>query len=140
MRTTVRLLLTLFVVGLLGLGGCSLVQDRAEDVVEHAIEEAVEGLDLTDGLPEGYPAEAVPVVDGDVRGASRTTDEGTEHVAVVSADDAGSAATDLLEGAGLEERHAVSSQSGRLVEYTGDGVHVTLIASGTRVVYVVRPG
>ncbi|UFU07525.1 hypothetical protein [Ruania halotolerans] len=139
MRNSWRALLTLSVVGLLGLSGCSLLQDQAEDVVEHAIEEAVEGLNLTEGVPEGYPGDAVPRVDGEVRGASRSTDEGTEYVLLVTADDAGSAAADLLEEAGLEERHAVSSESGRLAEYSGDGVHVTLIASGTRVVYVVRP-
>src|SRR5699024_11687438 len=36
---------------LLVLSSCSHIKEQAGDVVEHAIEDAVTGLDLTDGVP-----------------------------------------------------------------------------------------
>src|SRR5699024_12262202 len=43
---------------LLVLSSCSQIKEQAGDVVEHAIEDAVTGLDLTDGVPEDFPTEA----------------------------------------------------------------------------------
>ncbi|WP_159619892.1 hypothetical protein [Ruania rhizosphaerae] len=137
MTARIRLFLVALVALALPISGCQFIEEQAGDVVEHAIEEAVEGLDLTDGLPETFPA-SVPVVDGQTRGATRTTADGSEWVALVAAEDQGSAAQEAITEAGFEEQHAVSTQSGVLAEYSDDDHHVTLIASATQVVYVVR--
>ena len=120
--------------------GCSQVREQAGNVVEHAIEDAIEGLDLTDGLPPGFPTEEVPVVDGAIRGAAQTTEDGqTTWVAMVEAEDSGERARDLLTGAGLEVTHTVTTDVGVLAQLSGNGVDVKLIASPSRVVYVVTP-
>ena len=120
--------------------GCSQAREQAGTVVEHAIEEAIDGLDLTDGLPPDFPAEAVPVVDGNTRGAVKTAADGaTTWVAVVDAEDSGEHARDLLTDAGLEITHTVTTDVGVLAELSGNDMTVKLIASPSRVVYVVTP-
>lgn len=121
--------------------GCSRVQEEAGNVVEHAIEEAIEGLDLTDGVPPDFPTEDVPLVEGPVRGASQTDADGQHTWAVlVEASDAGESARDLLLDAGFETTHTVTTDSGVLAELTGHGLDVKLVASTDRVVYVVTSG
>ncbi|UFU02255.1 hypothetical protein LQF12_12160 [Ruania suaedae] len=137
MTARIRLLLVALLAMTLPVSGCQFVQDQAGDVVEHAIEEAVAGLDLTDGVPESFPS-GVPLVEGPARGASRSTDTGTEWVVLIEADDQGEAAQEAVEGAGFEEKHAVSTEAGLMAEYSDGAHHLTLIASGTRVVYVIR--
>lgn len=123
---------------LLVLSSCSQIKEQAGDVVEHAIEDAVTGLDLTDGVPEDFPTEAVPIVDGPTRGATKTNSDGVvKSVVLVSAEDSGGQAQELLTEAGLQVDHKVSAEAGRLVQLSGDGHDVTLIASGSEVVYVV---
>lgn len=121
------------------LGACSQIQDRAGDLAEHAIEEAIDGLDLTDGLPPDFPAEQVPVTDGRTRGASQTTEDATGWVVLVAADSSGAHARDLLTDAGLEVTHTVTVDAGLLAELSGSGYNVKLIATSTQVVYVVTP-
>src|SRR5699024_2539028 len=119
---------------------CNQVREQAGTVVEHAIEEAIDGLDLTDGLPPDFPAEAVPVVDGDTRGAVKTAADGqTTWVAVIDAEESAEHARDLLTDAGLEITHTVTTDVGVLAELSGNGMTVKLIASPSRVVYVVTP-
>src|SRR5699024_12605910 len=132
---TLALLLALTTVA-----GCSQVREQAGTVVEHAIEEAIDGLDLTDGLPPDFPAEAVPVVDGVTRGAVRTAADGQRTwVAVIDAEDSGEQARDLLTDAGLEITHTVTTDVGVLAELSGNDMTVKVIASRTRVVYVATP-
>lgn len=119
---------------------CSQAREQAGNVVEHAIEDAIEGLDLTDGLPPGFPTEEVPVVDGPTRGAAQTTEDGpSTWVALVQAEDSGEQARELLTDAGLEVTHTVTTDVGVLAQLSGNGVDVKLIASPSRVVYVVTP-
>ncbi len=119
---------------------CNHVREQAKNVVEHAIEEAINGLDLTDGLPADFPAEDVPVVDGTTRGAAKTAEDGrTTWVVLVEAESSGTRARDLLTGAGLEITHTVTTDAGVLAELSGNGMDVKLIASPSRVVYVVTP-
>lgn len=123
---------------LLVLTSCSQLKEQAGDVVEHAIEDAVGGLDLTDGVPEGFPVEAVPIVDGSTRGATKTESDGVvKSVVLVSAENSGPQAQDLLTDAGLQVDHKVGTDGGLLAQLSGNGHEVTLIASGSEVVYVV---
>lgn len=133
-------LLTLLLVPAALLSACSQVREQAGNVVEHAIEEAIDGLDLTDGLPPDFPTDDVPVVDGPTRGAAKSDQDGrTTWVVLVEADDAGTDARELLLSAGLEVTHTVTTDAGVLAELAGNGVRVKLIASTSRVVYVVSP-
>lgn len=137
-RTLIGLLA--FLLPMASVGACSQIKDEAGTVVEHAIEEAVEGLDLTDGLPPDFPTEAVPVVDGPVRGASQTGDGGqVTWVVLVTAENAGEQARSQLTDAGLEITHTVTTDAGVLAELSDDELTVKLIASTSRVVYVVTP-
>ena len=120
--------------------GCSQVREQAGNVVEHAIEEAIDGLELTDGLPADFPAEDVPVVDGPVRGAAQTTSDGQQTwVVLVEAEDSGETAREELLAAELEVTHTVTTDAGVLAELAGNGFAVKLIASTNQVVYVVTP-
>lgn len=128
------------VTALLLISSCGLLQDRAAGVVEHAIEDAVEGLDLTDGLPQGFPADDVPLIDGPAKGATKTDSDGqVKMVVLVSADDAGEEARDLLTDSGLQIDQTVSTDVGILAQLSGPDRQVTLIASQSQVVYVLTP-
>lgn len=119
---------------------CNQVREQAGNVVEHAIEEAIEGLDLSDGVPPDFPVDDVPLVEGPVRGASQTDADGeADWVVIVDAEDAGETAREELVRAGYEITHTVSTDSGVLAELAGHGFAVKLIASTSRVVYVVTP-
>lgn len=117
---------------------CSQVREQAGNVVEHAIEEAIEGLDLTDGVPPDFPVDDVPLVQGPVRGASQTDADGQiTWVVLVEAENAGESAREDLLDAGFETTHTVSTDSGVLAELAGHDLTVKLIASTSRVAYVV---
>lgn len=117
---------------------CAQLKDQASDVVEHAIEDAVDGLELSDGLPQDFPLDQVPVVEGPTQSATKTDSDGAVKIVVlVSAQDAGTRARDRLTDAGLEVDHEVTADAGLLAQLSGHGHDVTLIASGSQVVYVV---
>ncbi|MBZ2196474.1 hypothetical protein [Occultella gossypii] len=138
-RIAALLLALLAGVGVGALSGCDAISGAAGDAVERAIEEAVDGLDLSDGLPEGFPAEVV-VVEGPARGAARTDADGvTTWVALVTAADSGTVARSTLEDAGFEVDNVVTHDAGLIAQLSSDAHDVKLIASDTRVVYVVTP-
>ncbi|TDE88011.1 hypothetical protein EXU48_24345 [Occultella glacieicola] len=131
------LLLALLATG--AVAGCDAISGAAGDAVERAIEEAVDGLDLSDGLPEGFPADVV-VVEGQTRGAARTDADGTTTwVALVSATDSGAAARTALEEAGFTVDNVITHDGGLIGQLSSDAYDVKLIASDTQVVYVVTP-
>ena len=120
--------------------GCNQVQEQAGNVVEHAIEEAIEGLELTDGVPPGFPGEDVPLVEGPIRGASKTDADGqATWVALVDAEDSGESARQALLDADFEVTHTVTTDAGVLAQLASETFTVKLIASTSRVVYVVTP-
>ncbi len=103
------------------LGGCGSDEDRAEDAIEEAAKDAgedvdvdVDGDDITiensDGtvsmggdLPDGFPEDDIPLVDGDIQLAMGAEDEGWQisiYVDVPS-DEAVAEGVSLLEGAGF---------------------------------------
>ena len=111
---------------------CNQVREQAGNVIE--------GLDLTDGVPPDFPVDDVPLIEGPVRGASQTDADGeADWVVIVDAEDAGETAREELVRAGYEITHTVSTDSGVLAELAGHGFAVKLIASTSRVVYVVTP-
>ncbi len=137
-RARVLIALLAFLLPVAAVTGCSQVREQAGSVVEHAIEEAIEGLDLTDGLPPDFPVDDVPLVEGSVRGASQTDADGqATWVVLVEAEDAGESARQALLDAGFEITHTVTTDAGVLAELAGHGFAVKLIASTSRVVYVV---
>ena len=139
-RARVLIALLAFLLPVATVASCSQVREQAGNVVEHAIEEAIEGLDLTDGVPPDFPVDDVPMVEGAARGASQTNADGqTSWVVLIEAEDAGEHARELLVDAGFELTHTVTTDSGVLAELSGEDFAVKLIASTSQVVYVVTP-
>lgn len=136
--TRVLSLLAALTAALVLLSSCSQLKEQAGNVVEHAIEDAVSGLELTDGLPADFPTSDVPLLDAPAQSATKTGEDGAgKSVVLISAENSGEQARDLLTGAGLEVEQKVSTDAGLLTQLSGNGYDVTLIATDSKVVYVV---
>ena len=139
-RLTVALVVCLAVP--IGLTGCAQIGDGITGGVEQAIEDATGGaldVNLSGGLPDGFPAEDVPLVDGDVMGASTTIDGKAGWVVNVTAKDSGDAASEALTGAGFTETGRASNADGSVVHLASDAYQVTVVASTDTVIYSVVP-
>ncbi len=141
--------LTPAVVAAFVLSGCGLAENAVEGAVEQAVERGVEeatGADLettddgftmktedgeftmgSDGsLPDGFPENEVPLVDGDIIQTAKVAD-GTQdafHVTVDSPGDfdtVGDKAMELLEGAGYTVAGEVNVEGMRSASLEGSG-------------------
>jgi hypothetical protein len=128
------------------LGGCSSDEQKAEDTIEQAAEDAGESVDVdidgdditienSDGtvsmgcnLPAGFPVDDIPLVDGDVMLGMGAEGEGFQVTIAYDGapDEAMQEAVDLLEGAGFE------------VDESGDfgGMQTATLTSDAYTVYV----
>lgn len=144
------------------LGGCGSDEDRAEDAIEEAAQDAgedvevdVDGDDITiensDGtvsmggdLPEDFPVDEIPVVEGDVQLAMGVAEEGWQISIYVdaAAEDAVSEASTLLEDAGfsLDEEATMGDVSTRTLSSDAYNVFLTATAAGdqTTVLYSIE--
>lgn len=146
------------------------IDQLAEEGLERAIEEGASGevdvdfddeggisVDSSDGsfqvgsreLPEGFPADEVPMIDGEILASSRIAENDEEVWSVTllagsSVDDAFTEARDGLTGAGFEETHAVDTNAYRSATLEGDDFRVQLTAAegsdGTSLSYMVFSG
>lgn len=149
----------------LALGGCGgSDEERAEDAIEEAAEEAgedvdvdVDGDDITiensDGtvsmggdLPEGFPEDDIPLVEGDVLLAMGGEGQGWQvSIAVdAGADDAMAEARGLLEGAGFTVDEEAVMGDMTTATFSADGYNVYLTAAEadgqTTVIYAIEIG
>lgn len=147
----------------LALGGCGgSDEERAEDAIEEAAEEAgedvdvdVDGDDITiensDGtvsmggdLPEGFPEDDIPLVEGDVLLAMGGEGQGWQVSLAVdsSAEDAMAEARGLLEGAGfsVDEEAVMGEMSTATFSSDAYNVYVTAAeADGeTSLIYAIE--
>jgi hypothetical protein len=139
-RLTVALLVCLAVPA--ALTGCAQIGETVTGGVEQAIEDATGGaldVNLSGGLPDGFPEDAVPLVSGDVMGASTTIDGRAGWVVNVTAKDSGDAASDALTGAGFTETGSASNADGSVVHLASDAYEVTVVSSAETVIYTVVP-
>lgn len=145
---------------LVGCGGSD--EERAEDAIEEAAEEAgedvdvdVDGDDITiensDGtvsmggdLPEGFPEDDIPLVDGDVLLAMGGEGQGWQvSIAVdAGAEDAMAEARGLLEGAGFTVDEEAVMGDMTTATFSSDGYNVYLTAAEaegqTTVIYSIE--
>ncbi|MBG6239364.1 hypothetical protein IWX78_002343 [Mycetocola sp. CAN_C7] len=124
------------------LTGCTQIGDGISGGVEQAIEDASGGaldVNLSGGLPEGFPEAEVPLVPGDVMGAATTVNGTAGWVVNVTAQDAGDAASELLTDAGFTETGRASNADGSVLSTTSDSFQVTVVSSPDTVVYTVVP-
>lgn len=138
-RFTASLVLVFALTAVPAISGCSLVEDSVASGVEDVIKEATGGLDveLSSGLPDGFPEDAVPVIDGDIFGAATTIDEKDAWVVSVSVKDSGAAARDALVDAGFAVDSEVTSKDGTAAQFSGNGYQVSLVVSSESVIYTV---
>lgn len=147
----------------LALGGCGgSDEERAEDAIEEAAEEAgedvdvdVDGDDITiensDGtvsmggdLPEGFPEDDIPLVEGDVLLAMGGEGQGWQVSLAVdsSAEDAMAEARGLLEGAGfsVDEEAVMGEMSTATFSSDAYNIYVTAAeADGqTSLIYAIE--
>ena len=147
----------------LALGGCGgSDEERAEDAIEEAAEEAgedvdvdVDGDDITiensDGtvsmggdLPEGFPEDDIPLVEGDVLLAMGGEGQGWQVSLAVdsSAEDAMAEARGLLEGAGfsVDEEAVMGEMSTATLSSDAYNIYVTAAeADGqTSLIYAIE--
>lgn len=127
-----------------GLSGCfaNPVEQLVQDGVENAVEGAVEGatgtdVDLGGGeLPDGFPTDAVPVIDGEiVYGAGMAVDGGQAWAVMVKVADRDAAYAEvkqLLTDAGFETTMESSAEGGAFAIFTSDAyvAQVTVGESG----------
>lgn len=108
--------------------------------VQDAVEDATDGdVDLTRGVPSGFPTDAVPLIDGTVRGATQTSGS-TERwvVAVTGSDVSGDEAKNLLTGAGFDVGRSASQEDlGSVTTLASAEYDVTLLTARQSVVYTV---
>lgn len=139
-RLTVALLACLAIPT--ALTGCTQIGEGITGGVEQAIEDATGGaldVKLSGGVPDGFPTDAVPLVDGNVMGAETTIDGKAGWVVNVTAQDSGDAASEALTTAGFTESGRVSNADGSVVHLSGDGYDVTLVSTPETVIYTVVP-
>lgn len=139
-RLTLALLACLVVPTVLT--GCTQIGETITGGVEHAVEDATGGaldVNLSGGLPDGFPQDAVPLVDGDIMGASTTVNGKAGWVVNVTASDAGDAASEALTGAGFTETSRASNADGAVVNFSSDAHEVTVVSSAETVIYTVVP-
>ena len=124
------------------LGGCAQIGAGITGGVEQAIKDATGGaldVSLSGGLPDGFPKDAVPLVDGDVMGASTTIDGKAGWVVNVAATDSGDAASEALIDAGFAETGRASNADGAVVHLASDDYQVTVVSAAESVIYTVVP-
>jgi len=122
------------------LAGCSVIESTVKDSVEQGIRDATGGdfdVNLDEGLPDGYPADAVPVVDGTVNGGRGTVDGKETFVVTVQAADAGTAAKDALVAAGLTIDGEIANGDGSIVSLSSAAYDVKLVTSAESILYTV---
>ncbi|KAA1425863.1 hypothetical protein [Nocardioides antri] len=149
----------------LSLVGCGdLLQDQAEKRAEDAAKSEGVDLDIDDGdvkvdttdggasvgeLPNGFPTDEVPVVEGEILGGTYTKNPETWNV-TIKVDEAGGdktgaydAAESQLTGAGLETtREKVDNGTSISGQYTSASYAVELAvtdSNGVTVTYLVSP-
>jgi ABC-type glycerol-3-phosphate transport system substrate-binding protein len=125
----------------IGLSGCfanpveQLVQNRVEDAVEGAVEDAA-GSDVDLGgttLPDGFPSDAVPVIEGEiVYGAGMGGEAWAVMVKVADRDAAYAEVKQLLTDKGFETTMESSAEGGAFAIFTSDAyvAQVTVGESG----------
>lgn len=122
------------------LAGCSVVESTVKGSIEQGIRDATGGdfdVNLDEGLPEGYPADAVPVVEGTVNGGRGTVDGKVTYVVTVQAADAATAAKDALVAAGFTIDAEVANGDGSIVTLSTTAYDVKLVASPDTILYTV---
>ncbi|HXH36827.1 MAG TPA: hypothetical protein VNJ54_20795 [Plantibacter sp.] len=105
------------------LAGCSVVESTVKGSIEQGIRDATGGdfdVNLDEGLPDGYPAEAVPVVEGTINGGRGTVDGKETFVVTVQATDAATAAKDALVAAGFTIDGEIANGDGSIVDAVDD--------------------
>lgn len=140
MRRTASLALLAALVLAPTLAGCSAIESTVRDAAEQGIRDATGGdfdVNLDEGLPDGYPADAVPVVDGAVSGGRGTVDGKESFLVSVGATDAGTAAKDALVAAGFTVDGEIGNGEGSIVTLSTAAYDVKLLASPDRVLYTV---
>ena len=136
------------------LGGCGSDEDRAEDAIEEAAQDAgedvevdVDGDEITiensDGtvsmggdLPEDFPEDDIPLVDGDVQLAMGAAEQGWQISIYVDAvaDEAVGGAVARLEGAGfaLDDETAMGDVGSATLSSDAYAVYLTGTTAGTQ--------
>lgn len=123
------------------LTGCSFVEQTVNQTVQDAVREATGGdVELTDGVPEGFPSDAVPLIDGSIRGATQTSGSSTHWVVLVSGDVSADDAEQELADAGFAVDGEVSTaELGSVMTLSNDAYDVTVVGSSGSVLYTVTP-
>lgn len=139
-----RVSLALVVLGALlvpALSACSFVEQAVNQSVQDVVKEATGGdVELTDGVPSGFPEDAVPLVEGEVRGATQTSGSSTHWVVVVSGDVSADAAEQTLTDAGFTvQSEMAQADLGSMTTLTSDGYTVTVVGASSSVLYTVTP-
>lgn len=122
------------------LAGCSVIESTVKDSVEQGIRDATGGdfdVNLDEGLPDGYPVDAVPVVDGTVNGGRGTVDGKDTFVVTVQATDAATAAKEALVAAGFTVDAEIANGDGSIVTMSTTAYDVKLVASADSILYTV---
>lgn len=107
--------------------------------VQDAVREATGGdVQLSEGVPEGFPTDAVPLIDGSVRGATQTKDATTHWVVLVSGDVSADEAEQALTDAGFTVDDEVSTADlGSVMTLSSDAYDVTVVGASDSVLYTV---
>ncbi|TQO21577.1 hypothetical protein FB385_0386 [Paramicrobacterium agarici] len=123
------------------LSGCSLVEQTMSQTVQDAVREATGGdVELSEGVPQGFPTDAVPLVDGSIRGATQTQGSTTHWVVLVSGDVSADDAEQRLSDAGFAVDDEVSTaELGSVVNLSSDEYDVTVVAASDSLLYTVTP-
>ncbi|WP_143034074.1 hypothetical protein [Paramicrobacterium humi] len=121
--------------------GCSLIEQTVTQSVQDAVKQATGGdVELSDGVPTGFPSDEVPIVAGDVRGGTKGKGADTHWVVVVTGSVTADSAEDKLLAAGFTVHNAVAQQNvGSVATLSGAGFDVTLVGTDGSVVYAVSP-
>ncbi|WP_166983317.1 hypothetical protein [Paramicrobacterium fandaimingii] len=121
------------------LSGCSFVEQTVNQTVQDAVREATGGdVELTEGVPDGFPTDGVPLIDGSIRGATQTDGSDTHWVVLVSGDVSADEAKKKLTDAGFSvDGEASTAKLGSVMTMSNDDYDVTVVSASESVLYTV---
>jgi hypothetical protein len=140
MRRSVILTLSAAALLVPALAGCSAIESSVRDGVEQAITDASGGkldVNLKEGVPEGFPSDVVPLVEGSTVGALSQIGGKDVWVITVQTPNSGSAARDALVAAGFAVDAEASTGEGSLVTLSSDAYDVKVVVTAESVLYTI---
>ncbi len=107
--------------------------------VQDAVREATGGdVELTEGVPDGFPTDVVPLIDGSIRGATQTEGSDIHWVVLVSGDVSADDAKKKLQEAGFTvDGEASTAKLGSVMTMSSDDYDVTVVGASESVLYTV---